>query len=212
LRGGTRTVLFAVVLLAGGPVACGDARLEYREDFSSPERAAWSRDRTESAVFEYVDGRYRIAVTRPGGPEVSSLVLPRRFSGIRVEVDVIEERGRGDETVYGVGCGAGRRARYFVGINWRGAFAIAAEGGDEPLADARTARRYGVQGAAVRLAAECLVEGDDARLSLEVNGRRVTGAVDEGAGAQGFDRVSLFVSTPFAGTEVEFDNLVVREL
>jgi hypothetical protein len=45
-----------------------------------------------------------------------------------------------------------------------------------------------------------------------VTGRRITAAVDEGACLDGFDRVSLFVLTPNNGTEVEFDNLVVREL
>jgi hypothetical protein len=212
LSGRTRSAAIAAALLAVGAAACGEGRLEYRDDFSSPERSAWSRERTESAVFEYADGRYRIAVRSAGEPEVSSIVLPEPFVAVRIEVDVIEERGRGEETVYGVACGASRRARYFVGINRRGAFAIAAEGAEDPLAEARTARQYGPQGSAVRLAAECRVDGADARLSLEVNGRRVTGAVDEEAAAAAFDRVSLFVSTPNAGTEIEFDNLVVREL
>jgi hypothetical protein len=208
----TRSAAIAAVLLAVGVAACGDAQLEYREDFSSPDRAAWSRERTQSASFGYAEGRYRIAVTRAGEPEVSSIVLPERFIAVRLEVDVIEERGRGEETVYGVGCGAGQRARYFVGINRRGAFAIAAAGAQQPLAEARTARQYGPQGSAVRLAVECRAEDEDARLSLEVNGRRVTGALDEGSEPGAFDRVSLFVSTPNPGTEVEFDNLVIREL
>jgi hypothetical protein len=212
LPGRARSAAIAAALVAVGAAACGDARLEYREDFASPEGAPWNEERTASAVFEYADGRYRIAVTRPGEPEVSSLVLPQRFTGLRIEVDVIEERGRGEETIYGVACGAGERARYFVGINRRGAFTIAAEGLDEPLADARTARRYGPQGSPVRIAAECAVEGDDVRLSLELHGRRLTGAVDQDANAASFDRVSLFVSTPNAGTEIDFDNLVVREL
>jgi hypothetical protein len=212
LPGGTRSALAAAALLAVGVAACGEALLEYREDFSNPEQGAWSRERTRSALFEYADGRYRIGVTRPGKPEVSSIVLPQPFTAMRVEVDVVEERGSGDETLYGVACGAGRRARYFIGINRRGAFLIEEQGVGEPLAEARTTRRYGTQGSAVRLAAECRVDDDDARLSLEVNSRRVTGAVDEGAEAGGFDRVSLFVATPNAGTEVGFDNLVVREL
>jgi hypothetical protein len=45
-----------------------------------------------------------------------------------------------------------------------------------------------------------------------VNSRRITGGIDEGADAEAFDRVSLFVATPNPGTEVEFDNLLVREL
>ena len=215
VRGPSRIALVVGVLLAVGAAACGPATREYREDFSDPERDPWTQERRETAVLEYADGRYRITVLRGGERELSSRELPEPVDALRIEVDLAEERGTGEETLYGVACGAGETTRYFVSVNRRGPFAIEkATGGSgvERLARSRVTRGFGGQGSAVRLGAECRVDGEDVAITLEVGQRRITGERDDGAGVEGFDRVSLFVLTPNPGTQVEFDNLVVREL
>ena len=146
----------------------------------------------------------------------SASLFGERARAVRVTADAVQTRGAADLEVFGIVCIANRRgAGYFFGVGpqeryhslekvARREFEVEREGrGNKAV---RGLKRVN------RIRGECIGGGEKAtRVHLVVNGKSLAVFRDK----KGFDRfeaVGLAVFSVEGGTEVVFDNVVVKRL
>jgi hypothetical protein len=189
------------------------AHAVYEEDFSGGCGGWASRGNTQ-VRFSCAKGEYSIVVVEPGDPVDAALDDKGRHKTMSVEADAVLVRPKGGGLEFhGVTCWASEQLAYAFVLNPAGEYGI--------LKEDRTAARpvvlkqgYAAQalpgvGARNRIRGECTATPTGTRLALLVNGDEAAVARD-GRGAESFGDFGLTVATSEAGTEVRFDNVLVR--
>jgi hypothetical protein len=199
------------------------------DDFSDPA-SGWSTDEDPGVALAYVQGSYRILVKKPS-PQDSRLPLgslddPKTYGGLSVEADATERTGPKKSgplasdpfEFHGVACWADEGAStdgtaYKFVLTPDGYYAIFKEvstgGALQTLTEGQGS--FGGFGATNRIRGDCLPTGDGSTsLVLYIDGRRVAEATDPD-GLDRFSAIGLTVETSEGGTDVLFDNVVVRE-
>jgi hypothetical protein len=189
----------------------------YREGFSS-RTSGWARPETEDARYGYSRGRYRIVVKQPNSVipvTTANADPPLVFGSVRVEATVVRARG---QRSYGFGLVCRRSqggALYTLQVRSDSLALIRkrrAAGRPVELARPATLPRGALKRGPNRIAAVCAGgDGQPARLSLFLNGRRVVAAEDPrplaATGAVGV----LASSLSRGGVDVMFDDFRVRK-
>lgn len=189
----------------------------FDDDFSL-EDGRWLVDETRVESFAYAKGGYRIRVTNPRRSRVtySASLLGEQARAVRVTADAVQTRGTSDFEVLGVVCVANARgAGYFFGVGpqeryyslekvARREFEIEREGRGN-----KAVRRLGRVN---RIRGDCIGGGKKAtRVQLAVNGKSLAVWRDKD-GFDSFEAVGLAVFSVDGGTEVVFDNVLVKRL
>jgi len=189
------------------------AHSTFADDFSGP-CDGWSTGRDERVVLSCARGAYRVLVRNPDRPQQSRLFEGRTRSTLSIEADAVLMRPRtGEFEVHGVSCWGSRTVGYLFILSPDGSYAILKE-------DTATGRRtflkkgqtdHALPGVGVRnrIRGDCRARRGVANLAMFVNGDRVAGARDRG-GVRSFMGFGLFVGTSERGTDVRFDNVLVR--
>lgn len=178
----------------------------FQDDFSDPS-SGWDRVNETDGTTDYVDGAYRIFVNSPSFDIWANPGLD--FTDTVIEVEATKVAGP-DDNDFGVICRYQDLDKfYFFIISSDGYYGIArvVDGeqelmGQESMADSDAIK----QGMATnKIRADCV--GD--QLSLYVNGTLLVEATDSTYTA---GDVGLIAGTfDVAGTDIHFDNFVVRE-
>jgi hypothetical protein len=185
----------------------------FADDFS--QRDVWLSETNETARVGYTGGSYSILVKEPGSLWTSLLGLGREVEALAVEADTTLHEGtvRGD--FWGVVCLGSSEGVYLFGASPDGFYTIGFDpGGDAQLEFRRLVRnfarkRFGPDKGTNRLHAECIDDGDETLLRLYVDGVRQSEARHSGRMGR-FIGIGLFVYSQSGGTDVRFDDVVVR--
>jgi tetratricopeptide (TPR) repeat protein len=201
-------VLFDNLILRqpqGAARSPSDGDVLYADDFSDPA-SGWARSEEDGYITEYVDGAYRITLTRDTFTVWSQAGL--EFDDVSIEVDATKIAGP-DNNNFGIVCRfqdndnfyllqAGSDGTYAIAKRQAGEWRLLGSGEFEFSAAIR-------QGEATNhLQADCV--GD--RLALVVNGEWLAEAQD--AGFASGDVGLLAGAFDVGGVEIAFDNFVVR--
>ena len=177
----------------------------FQDDFSSPA-SGWEIGEYDSGDVGYKDGVY--FVTSTDESQAMWGVANRTFDNCVIEVDATQvASGPESDNAYGIVCrDQGDGDGYYLRISGDGYYSIAiAQGGEfEALADWTDSDVINQGNATNRIRAIC----DGSTLALFVNGQRLV-IVEDSTFTQG--DIALTATTyESKGTEVHFDNLVVR--
>ena len=189
-----------------------------RDDFSDA-KSGWNTTTDDVSSARYVNGRYRVRVTKPEWFIDNTFKTGDVVEALRVEVDVAMVEGEAGDAV-GIVCeahvGAKDTAGYSLSIDpydaWAGTYWELEN--DSRLLQERDELDAIESGRAVNhLRADCIgaTREEPAAIALYVNGRLVTRVV-QADGFPRFDGIGLVTSTEDGGTVAAFDNLVVSEL
>jgi hypothetical protein len=198
-------------LLAGRRLAPAD--VVFAEDFSAG-CANWSTDRDYLVALSCREGGYHVLVRRPVRPQVSRVFPGWSQRRMSVEADAVLLRPRrGEMELHGVSCWTSPKLGYFFVLDPAGFFVIAREdqeaGRVKVLKKGKTMRALTGIGVRNRITGECTAGVDGVSLALYVNGDRVAVARDH-EGPRSFSAFGLYVVTSEPGTEVRFDDVLVR--
>jgi hypothetical protein len=182
------------------------------DDFS--QTGVWLVQNNRSFSMDYAGGRYRILMKEPN-IRSSGRALREEVDSMSAEVDATFRSGRVAADYYGLTCLTSSRGSYFFGISPDGYYTVAFDpGGDREisvkrLVEDRARRRFSPDHAANRIRATCIREGVRTVLRLDVNGARVAETTHRDSLGR-FIGVELFAFSRNGGTDVRFDDLVVR--
>ena len=198
-------------LLTGRRLAPAD--VIFAEDFSSG-CANWSTDRDYLVALSCRNGAYHVLVRKPVRPQVSRLFTGTTQRQMSVEADAVLVRPRrGKMELHGVSCWASPKLGYLFVLDPAGFFVIAREdhatGRVKVLKKGETMRALTGIGVRNRIRGECTADPSGVSLALYVNGDRIAVARD-GEGPRSFSAFGLYVVTSEPGTEVRFDDVLVR--
>ena len=188
------------------------AQATFTDDFEGSCRQ-WSTDRDERVALSCSDGAYHILVRNPDRPQHSRLFDDAR-ARLSVEADVVlvEPRKLAFEA-HGVSCWGSPTLGYVFAVAPDASYAIVkqdvAAGKQQILKLGDTNRALAGISARNRIRGDCEAVAGGARLTLFVNGDRIATARDNAA-PRSFIGFGLFVTTSERGTDVRFDNLLVR--
>lgn len=186
----------------------------FREDFSA-ENGAWDLRDTPDATVQFMDGNYRILVKTAGGEYWSFRgSTDSSWNSLVVEADTRKAAPGTPEGFLGVMCVVDQQNAYSFLIDpdsFR--YLILKLEGDEvgdPLASGVDPAVIRQSSATNRVGAECSgkVNGHT-DLVLSVNGQHVADVSDP-TGLQKFSGMGLFVGSFEGGTDVRFDNVLLR--
>jgi hypothetical protein len=188
------------------PAPAGETGVLFQDDFSDPG-SGWDQVTFETGVTDYADGVYRIYVNEAS---VDYWANPgRNYTDVRVEVEVTKVGGSDDNDM-GIICRYQDADNFYFAVISSDGFAgiVKAEGGGQtPISsealEASDAVRKGDTTNTIRF--DCV--GDS--LTLLVNGTQVATATDAEWSKGDVGLVAGTFDTP--GTDVHFDNFVVRE-
>jgi len=181
------------------------------DDFSQP--GAWLEQDDNDLSFDYVSDAYRIYLKQPGLWS-SIRGLADEVESFSVEADASAENIEPRTDFYGLSCLTSSGESFLFGMSPDGYYTVAFDpGGDQRLEFQRliedsALRKFSAPHAVNRLRAECVREGDALKLRLFVNGKRLTETKHEALG--GLVGVELFVYSEKGGTDIRFDNVLVR--
>jgi hypothetical protein len=189
------------------------AHASFADDFSGP-CDGWSTARDERVVLSCARGAYRVLVRNPDRPQYSRLFQQSSQSALSIEADVVLVKPRtGEFEFHGVSCWGSRTVGYLFILAPDGSYAIVkddtATGRRTFLKEGQTDHALPGVGVRNRIRGDCAARRGVADLALFVNGDRVAGARDRG-GLRSFTGFGLFVGTSERGTDVRFDNVLVR--
>lgn len=188
------------------------AHATFADDFEGACRG-WSTDRNERVAFSCADRAYRVLVRNPDRPQHSRM-FDRAQAGLSVEADAVLVRPRkGEFEFHGVTCWASRTVGYLFVLGPDGSYAIlkedVARGHRHFLKQGQTEHALPGVGVRNRIRGDCEAAGGIVELALFINGDRVAVVRDKEA-HRSFNGFGLFVGTSERGTEVRFDNVLVR--
>jgi hypothetical protein len=211
-------VRFALVLLllsawtlscavtGGSPAPSTGTGILFQDDFSD-HGSGWDQASFETGVTDYEDGVYRIYVNEPNVDYWANPGLD--FTDVRVEVEATKVGGSDDNDL-GIICRYQDAQNFYFAVISSDGFAgiVKSEGGEQtPISsealEPADAVREGNSTNTLRF--DCV--GDS--LSLMVNGTQVAAATDAAWAKGDVGLVAGTFDTP--GTDVHFDNFVVRE-
>jgi hypothetical protein len=187
----------------------------FADDFSNQD--VWLVRDDASFSTEYDQGRYRLLVLEPETIWSSQVMLPREVDSMSVDVAARLGAGRIRNDYYGVACTDSSSASYLFAISPEGYHSIAYDPGDDPdleverLVEDYAPRRFSASRAWNTLSAVCTPRGDETSLSLAVNGRTIAKTTHRRRSGR-FVAVALFAYSGAGGTDVLFDDIVVRNV
>ena len=187
----------------------------FADDFSNQD--VWLVRDDASFSTDYEKGRYRLLVREPETIWSSQVMLPREIESMSVDVDARFGVGRVRSDYYGVACTDSSSASYLFAISPEGYHSIAYDPGDDPdieierLVEDYAPRRFSANRAWNTLSAVCTPRGDKTFLSLAVNGRTIAKTTHRRSSGK-FVAVALFAYSGAGGTDVLFDDIVVRNV
>jgi len=189
------------------------ARPVHSEDFSAG-CGSWPSRGSSKVRFLCGDGDYGIVVLEPRIPMHSVIPTEQPYGELSVETDVaLVAPETAVNALFGVSCWPSDRRGYVFVLGLAGQFAIArldrASDRSVSLAQGETPRAIPGVGLRNRIRGECSAGPDATHLTLYVNGDRVAAARDENR-TKSFEAVGLYVVTAEPGTDVRFDNVLVR--
>ena len=198
-------------VLAGRQLAPSPAL--FSDDFSGPCRG-WSTDRDARVALGCVDGAYRVLVKRPDRPQHSRLFEGPAGREMSVEVDaVLDQPQNGKFELHGVSCWESPASGYLFGLAPDGSYVIVkldlAGRAQAILKGGHADEAVPGAGARNRIRGDCRADDGRVELGFFVNGDRVAVVRDKGS-TRSFKGFGLFVATSDAGTDVRFDNALVR--
>jgi Domain of unknown function (DUF4328) len=186
----------------------------FADDFSNQD--VWLIRDDPSFSTEYDEGRYRLLVLEPETIWSSQVMLPSELESMSVEVAGRLGAGRVRSDYLGVACTDSANASYLFAISPDGYYSIAYDPGDDPeiqlerLVEENAARRFSARRAWNNLGGVCTPQGGKTSLRLTVNGRTIAKATHRHASGK-FVGVALFAYSGAGGTDVLFDDMVVRQ-
>ena len=185
----------------------------FADDFSNED--VWLVRDDASLSTQYEQGRYRMLVRKSESVWSSHVLLPNEVESMSVEVKARLDAGRAESDYYGVVCTDSSGASYFFGMAPDGYSSIAFDaGGDREIEIDRLIEkrnpRFSAAGAWNSLGAVCTPRGADTSLRLTVNGRTVAETTHRHSTGK-LVAVELFAFSRAGGTEVLFDDVVVRD-
>ncbi len=189
------------------------ARPVHSEDFSSG-CGDWHSPGSLGVRFSCEEQDYSFLVTRAGTPWHSLVEIERPFAELSIEADAaLVAPETAVNAYYGVSCWASEDLGYVFALDPVGRFVIArvdkTGAATGFLARGETLRAITGLGLRNRIRGECAASAFMTRLALFVNGERVAAARDR-RDAKSFETVGLYVVTDAPGTDVRFDNVLVR--
>ena len=188
------------------PAPAGETGVLFQDDFSDPG-SGWDQVSFETGLTDYADGVYRIYVNEAS---VDYWANPgRSYTDVRVEVEATKVGGSDDNDM-GIICRYQDADNFYFAVISSDGFAgiVKAEGGEQtPISsealESSDAVRKGGTTNTIRF--DCVGES----LTLLVNGTQVATATDAEWSKGDVGLVAGTFDTP--GTDVHFDNFVVRE-
>jgi hypothetical protein len=204
--------------------ATGSSDVFVEDDFSDPA-SGWSGDDNDEVLLDYADGGYRILMKAPGRRDarlnLGTHDEPRAVQAVSVEADVTERAGpysggQLDEyEFHGVACWGAEGDSDRLGFGYK--FVLTPEGhygilkDDDGLVILTEGDSDFVRyGATNRIRADCRSSsGRPTLLVLYVDGRKIAQAHDPD-GADRFPAIGLTAGTSDVGTDIFFDNVLVR--
>jgi Domain of Unknown Function (DUF1080) len=210
-------ILVALLAVRAGLLAQTDAdhshapgSILFQDDFSKPANG-WMAAKTDYAEFAYLDGEYRILLSKPDF-NTYSLLPKQRFSNCSVEVDARLAAGPSNG-VFGILCRTEANEQtvekaYVFAIRADGFYAILKRTSPtfwDALAYGKESKAIKVGNVVNHIRADC----SGTTLSLYVNGEKLLEKTDAAfkAGEVGLAVTTQPKSEPL---EVRFDNFVVR--
>ena len=131
-----------------------------------------------------------------------------------MEADASAENIQLESDFFGISCLTASGESFLFGMSPDGYYTVAYDpGGDQELEFQRliedsALRKFSTPNAVNRLRAECVRDSDAMKVLFLVNGKRVTEAQHESRGR--LVGVELFVYSEKGGTDIRFDNVLVR--
>ncbi len=178
----------------------------FQDDFNDPD-SGWEVGDYEGSGVGYENGAY--SVTSHGDGDTMWGVANQSFDNLIIEVDATQVSApANNNNDYGVACREqGDGSGYYLLISGDGGYAIlkAKEGNFEPLVDWTESDIIRPGNATNHIRATC----DGSTLALFVNGQRLATAEDDTFTSG--DIALTTTSYEDEPTEIQFDNLVVRE-
>ena len=177
------------------------------------QQGAWLVEDDADLTFDYVSDAYRIYLKKPGLWS-SIRALPEEVESLTMEADASAENIELKTDFLGISCLTANGESFLFGMSPDGYYTVAYDpGGDQQLEFQRliedsALRKFSTPSAANRLRAECVRDGDVMKLRFLVNGKRVTETQHESRGR--LVGVELFVYSEKGGTDIRFDNVLVR--
>jgi hypothetical protein len=188
------------------PAPASETGILFQDDFSDPG-SGWDQVSFGTGVTDYADGVYRIYVNEPTVDYWANPGL--NFGDVRVEVEATKVGGPDDNDL-GIICRYQDTENFYFAVISSDGFAgiVKADGGEQtPISsealEPSDAVREGDATNTIRF--DCV--GDS--LTLMVNGKQVATATDAEWADGDVGLVAGTFDTP--GTDVHFDNFVVRE-
>lgn len=184
------------------------------DDFS--QAGVWTVQNGRSLRTDYAGGRYRIAVKESESIWSTGRALSEEVDSMSAKVDATLRRGRVSADYFGITCLTSSRGSYLFGISPDGYYTVAFDpGGDREirvkrLVEDRARNRFSPDHGANRIRATCIREGDRTVLKLAVNGARLAETSHRPSLGK-FVGVELFAYSGNGGTDVRFDDVVVRK-
>ena len=183
----------------------------FADDFS--QEGAWLVQNDRDLTFDYVADAYRMYLKEPGlWSSIRGVAHP--VESLSVETDATPESIDLKTDFYGLSCLTASGESFLFGMSPDGYYTVAFDpGGDQKLEFQRliedsALRKFSETRAANRLRAECVRDGDAMTLRFFVNGKRLTETKHEALGE--LVGVELFVYSENGGTDIRFDNVLVR--
>src|SRR5262245_7917844 len=142
--------------------------------------------------------------------------LGRQVDALSVEADASVEDINPRTDFYGISCDDASGESFLFGMSPDGYYTLAFDpGGDQKLEFRRLAedaapQPFSTTHAINRLRADCVREGSAMKLRFFVNGTELTETQHEASGE--LEGVELFAYSEKGGTDVRFDNVVVRSV
>jgi hypothetical protein len=164
-------------------------------------------------TFDYVEDAYHIYLKKPGLWS-SIRALPDGVESLTMEADASAEDIDLRTDFFGISCLTASGESFLFGMSPDGYYTVAFDpGGDQQLEFQRliedsALRKFSTPNAVNRLRAECVRDGDVMKLRFLVNGKRVTETQHESSGR--LVGVELFAYSEKGGTDIRFDNVLVR--
>ena len=186
----------------------------FADDFSQTD--VWLVEEDSALTLDYVGGAYRLLVKQPEGLWSSAVAFTRGVESMSADVDVTMHGGTVRTDYYGVACIGSSQGGFFFGISPDGYYSINLDpGGDEGIALERLVEdvadgRFGPDDASARMRVTCARQGERTLLTLAVNGTQVARTTARESLGD-FVGVAFFAYSGAGGTDVRFDDLVVRE-
>ena len=183
------------------------------EDFSDG-CGVWPNPESPGVQFLCEGANYAFVVERARIPWHSVIEIEPPSAALSVEADAaLVAPETAGEAYYGVSCWASDDLGYSFTISPAGGFVITrldvTGASTRFLALGETPRAVPGVGKWNRIRGECTANPDATRLALYVNGYRVAAARDR-SNARLFRKVGFYVLASEPGTDVRFDNVLVR--